>query len=91
MMAQVMGLPTIPSVQPSTSYYPGYEWWPYNMPAIQDYGIAETVPYSAPEGSGSMPSNAPFTFDQGQYSSNFVQGVHSPHTGEFQYPPGSHR
>lgn len=27
MMAQMLGL-DIPSIDPSASYYPGYEWWP---------------------------------------------------------------
>jgi len=37
MMAHMLGL-DIPGIEPSTSYYPGYEWWPRtNQPAPQSY------------------------------------------------------
>ncbi|OAX40867.1 hypothetical protein K503DRAFT_567355 [Rhizopogon vinicolor AM-OR11-026] len=37
MMAHMLGL-DIPGLEPSTSYYPGYEWWPRtNQPIPQSY------------------------------------------------------
>ncbi|KAG0702716.1 fungal-specific transcription factor domain-containing protein [Suillus ampliporus] len=37
MMAHMLGL-DIPGIEPSTSYYPGYEWWPRaNQPLPQSY------------------------------------------------------
>lgn len=34
MMAHMLGL-DIPGIEPSTSYYPGYEWWPRTTNATQ--------------------------------------------------------
>lgn len=89
MMAHVMGVP-LPGIQPSPSYYPGYEWWPYNMPTIPEYGMSGEANYGGPEGPGGIHTNAPFTFDEGQYSSAFVQGVNSPNPDMYHYPPESH-
>jgi len=42
MMAHMLGL-DIPGIEPSTSYYPGYEWWPrVNQPAPQSYHESST-------------------------------------------------
>ncbi|KAG2045142.1 fungal-specific transcription factor domain-containing protein [Suillus americanus] len=42
MMAHMLGL-DIPGIEPSTSYYPGYEWWPRaNQPSPQSYHGSST-------------------------------------------------
>ncbi len=88
MMAHVMGF-SLPGTQPSTSFYPGYEWWPYNMTGIPEYGMAEGTAYSnGPEETGGVPPDAPFTFDEAQYSPSFVQSVRPPNPDAYQFPPG---
>ncbi|KAG2075201.1 hypothetical protein BDR04DRAFT_1092068 [Suillus decipiens] len=43
MMAHMLGL-DIPGIEPSTSYYPGYEWWPRaNQPSPQSYHGSSTT------------------------------------------------
>lgn len=42
MMAHMLGL-DIPGIEPSTSYYPGYEWWPRaHQPSPQSYHGSST-------------------------------------------------
>ncbi|KAF8167342.1 fungal-specific transcription factor domain-containing protein [Crassisporium funariophilum] len=44
LMAHMLGL-EVPGVEPSTSYYPGYEWWPrMNQGSSQ---LPQTLPYSS--------------------------------------------
>lgn len=49
MMAQMLGL-DIPGIQPSTSFYPGYEWWPRTQPNQQNprQMVPLTPPYMTP-------------------------------------------
>ncbi|KAI0962057.1 hypothetical protein AcV7_000982 [Taiwanofungus camphoratus] len=84
-MVHTLGL-DVPGVEPSTSFYPGYQWWP--RANIGENLPQETLPAGTPmdlSGAGTstsgplgVPSNQPFTFDQQQLSSDFVQGVHYP-------------
>lgn len=67
LLAHMLGI-DIPGVDPSTSYLPGYEWWPrdQNKPQTPD----SSQPVSPSPGSGSnrsSPASAmpiPFSFDQ---------------------------
>lgn len=40
MMAHMLGL-DIPGIEPSTSYYPGYEWWPRATNAVHEPGYEQ--------------------------------------------------
>ncbi|KAF8346943.1 fungal-specific transcription factor domain-containing protein [Amanita rubescens] len=50
-MAHMLGL-DIPGVEPSTSYFPGYEWWPRPNEAVQQQ------PLSPMQGSGRLDVNS---------------------------------
>ncbi|CAL1694956.1 unnamed protein product [Somion occarium] len=101
MMAHTLGIP-LPGVQPSTSYYPGYEWWPPSVMGGQQYmsyGPASarySQPSPQPPQMSSMHApQGPFTFDNDQLSSEFLQGsssTSSPRMGYGQYggPGPSH-
>lgn len=43
MMAHMLGL-DIPGIEPSTSYYPGYEWWPRNDVASNQPFVGSPAP-----------------------------------------------
>jgi len=45
MMAHMLGL-DIPGIEPSTSYYPGYEWWPRTNQSPQPYYESPAGPIS---------------------------------------------
>lgn len=51
MMAHMLGL-DIPGIEPSTSYYPGYEWWPRATNIMHP-------PYQQPSAATSIPSLQP--------------------------------
>lgn len=69
--------------QSAMSYIPGYEWWPQLIgPAsgpssyAQEYGFGQQQQQQQPSTSlESGHSMLPFTFDQSQLSSDFLQGV----------------
>ncbi len=68
LLAHMLGL-DIPGVEPSTSYLPGYEWWPRDQNKPQTPDSSQPVSPSPP-GSGSSHSSPasgmpiPFSFDQ---------------------------
>ncbi|KAH7923243.1 hypothetical protein BV22DRAFT_1093249 [Leucogyrophana mollusca] len=86
MMAHMLGL-DIPGIEPSTSYYPGYEWWPRtNQGAPQSY-----VPSSAPATSSndSLMSLGYPTQNGGDWSAG---GAPPNYTYDFSNaPPGHYR
>lgn len=49
MMAHMLGL-DIPGIEPSTSYYPGYEWWPRATNVVH-------APYRQPSSGADVPSS----------------------------------
>jgi hypothetical protein len=49
MMAHMLGL-DIPGIEPSTSYYPGYEWWPRATNVVH-------APYEQPSSGADAPSS----------------------------------
>jgi hypothetical protein len=61
LMAHMLGL-DIPGVQASTSYFPGYEWWP-SIPSMQSqHGRSPphgSVDPSQPRAGGMFPQTAP--------------------------------
>ncbi|TFY53230.1 hypothetical protein EVG20_g10211 [Dentipellis fragilis] len=76
MLAQMLGL-DIPGLEPSTSYFPGYEWWPRNGNGRQASGTqgqgsgsgSQTFSTPSPQSSHSSPPSTmpiPFGFDQTQ-------------------------
>ncbi|TCD66495.1 hypothetical protein EIP91_001320 [Steccherinum ochraceum] len=97
--AQSLGVPVSMPVQSDTPFYPGSEWWPQSMMNMQ-YPTADGLRFY-PSGSGQSsqmmsdyPPQGPFTFDDGQLSSNFTDGLHrddvaSRHPGQSHYhtPP----
>ncbi|KAG9314135.1 hypothetical protein JVU11DRAFT_4920 [Chiua virens] len=80
MMAHMLGL-DIPGIEPSTSYYPGYEWWPRTTNA------AHTA-YQPPSSGANVPSPEslinypPAQGDPGWRvpSTGYPYGVHGPPT-----------
>ncbi|KAF9225551.1 hypothetical protein BS17DRAFT_751446 [Gyrodon lividus] len=85
MMAHMLGL-DIPGIEPSTSYYPGYEWWPRATNAMPP-------PYQQPpsitSASGSeslMNMNYPTTQEQEWR----IQGPSTNYAYDFQGPSSSH-
>jgi hypothetical protein len=58
LMAHMLGL-EIPGVEPSTSYFPGYEWWP----RIQGNGASQQQQQQqqAPSQTGAYPGGAEFS------------------------------
>ncbi len=56
-MAHMLGL-EIPGVEPSTSYYPGYEWWPRNHG-----GSSQQPPQQQLPPTGAYPSSTDFSTD----------------------------
>ncbi|TBU34755.1 fungal-specific transcription factor domain-containing protein [Dichomitus squalens] len=96
-----------PSTQASTSFYPGYQWWPSQLTMAMTAPV-EGPPVSAPMSYGTLPSytphpptsipasshaqlpqsmQGPFTFNQGQMSQDFVQGVSYPSFNFDRYAP----
>ena len=70
MLAHMLGL-DIPGIEPSTSYLPGYEWWPRANPTIGSDQSSQAYSTPSPNNisnhsspSASMP--IPFSFDQTQ-------------------------
>ena len=57
LMAHMLGL-EIPGVEPSTSYYPGYEWWPRNHG-----GSSQQPPQQHLPPTGAYPSSTDFSTD----------------------------
>ncbi|KAK7695174.1 hypothetical protein QCA50_002364 [Cerrena zonata] len=93
-MAHSLGIP-LPGIQPSTSYYPGYEWWhpsvmggQQHLPYTQHAEHPPTRSYQPspqPTQLGSIQGHAPqgpFTFDNQQLSSEFVQGASGSQTNQ---------
>ncbi|KAL4241803.1 Transcriptional Regulatory Element [Abortiporus biennis] len=77
-IAQSLGVP-ISGFEPSTTYYPGYEWWPQGIAAPVGYSPdVMGYRYDPQAVSSGLPQQALFTFDDGQLSANFVQNVHDP-------------
>ncbi|KAF8899084.1 fungal-specific transcription factor domain-containing protein [Infundibulicybe gibba] len=78
-MAHMLGL-DIPGVEPSTSYYPGYEWWPRpnheSQPSSQSLSPPPCQPMATPNGRtpsrGDWQQNAEgvsnYAYDFGNYS-----------------------
>ncbi|TFK41823.1 fungal-specific transcription factor domain-containing protein [Crucibulum laeve] len=56
LMAHMLGL-DIPGVEPSTSYYPGYEWWP--RPNEGSKATSAPPQAGTPSSMGILPSNPP--------------------------------
>ncbi|OCH86052.1 hypothetical protein OBBRIDRAFT_761980 [Obba rivulosa] len=79
----------LPGMEASTSFYPGYQWWPrtteaYVNPGIQIYdqqlGVG-AFGIGPLESSNMPPTQMPqgqFSFDEGDISQGFAQGVHYP-------------
>lgn len=67
LLAHMLGL-DIPGVEPSTSYLPGYEWWPRDQNKSQTPDSSQPVSPSPGSGSNhSSPASGmpiPFSFDQ---------------------------
>ncbi|KAF5385325.1 hypothetical protein D9615_001196 [Tricholomella constricta] len=60
-MAHMLGL-HIPGIEPSTSYYPGYEWWPRSdevTPPISHQLSPAPLDYGSREGTASNPNPVP--------------------------------
>ncbi|PCH33995.1 hypothetical protein WOLCODRAFT_87174 [Wolfiporia cocos MD-104 SS10] len=83
MMLHPLGLGT-PGMDPSSSYYPGYQWWPRTN---VDEGLLHNdlmgVPVMSPSSEVMHPAGAgipeaTFSFNQQHLSPDFVQGVHYP-------------
>ncbi|THH33158.1 hypothetical protein EUX98_g1067 [Antrodiella citrinella] len=80
--AQALGVPVSMPVQSPNAFYSGFEWWPQSMLNMQQYGQAEGLRFY-PSGneqqqdqmSGYPAPQGPFTFDDGQLSSNFTDHV----------------
>ncbi|OBZ79157.1 Nitrogen assimilation transcription factor nirA [Grifola frondosa] len=85
-VAQTLGI-DVPGFESSTSFYPGYQWWPHTgaTEGLLRSGLSTTTdmpPASSgmdvtPVPGSSMPQQA-FTFDQHQLSQEFVEGVNYP-------------
>lgn len=103
--AESMGFaPSMPSQpSPTSTFFPGLEWWPQAMPSAPQYEDMEAslryYPHASTSGQHMSPEfGAPqgsFTFDEGSLSSSFADNVsqgagHHPH---FHHPqdPGSNR
>lgn len=56
LLAQMLGL-DIPGIEPSTSYYPGYEWWPRSTQDTTGMLQPPPIPTSP------QPCNGPLQFD----------------------------
>jgi len=79
LMMQTLGL-DVPGIEASTSYYPGYQWWPrphFEESSLQGSLMDMSGAASSQPMGGSMP-DAPFTFNEDQLAPQFVQGVHYP-------------
>jgi len=87
LMAHMLGL-EMPGIEPSTSYFPGYEWWPRmnqgvgppsgnaGFPLNTDYntGDMQQIPENGPTGQNWMPSNMATPLDYGlTYQYDFGQ------------------
>ncbi|KAF8910155.1 fungal-specific transcription factor domain-containing protein [Gymnopilus junonius] len=84
LMAHMLGL-EVPGVEPSTSYYPGYEWWP-RMNQGMNQGYSQPLPAQNP----AYPGNAEFPPDMqsmrpgGNTGPNWEQQLH-PGVGQQDY------
>lgn len=87
LVAQPMSVPISMPMQTPASYYPGYEWWPQSMMTMQQqYNVGDALRFY-PSGSPSQQSQSQqgiipdfgaqgaFTFDEGQLSESFTDGV----------------
>lgn len=72
-MAHMLGL-DIPGIEPSTSYYPGYEWWPRNVSPSQ--ALTPTTPgvCVGPAAFDTQPSIEDWLQDAGQGGSMVSSG-----------------
>ncbi|EMD41895.1 hypothetical protein CERSUDRAFT_120801 [Gelatoporia subvermispora B] len=76
-------------MEASTSFYPGYQWWPRTTEAYVNLGVQiydqqlgigafGISPLQTPSASQSHVPQADFTFDEGNITQDFAQGVHYP-------------
>ena len=85
MMAHMLGL-DIPGIEPSTSYYPGYEWWPRGTNVM--HAPYQQPPSGANAASSGSLMNANYPASQGD------PGWRVPSTSysyEFPGPPNNYR
>ncbi|KAF9469792.1 fungal-specific transcription factor domain-containing protein [Collybia nuda] len=61
-MAHMLGL-HIPGIEPSTSYYPGYEWWPRTVLPHHAVGAHDTPEWSQ----SSAPTGPAYNFEFGRF------------------------
>ncbi|THV07451.1 hypothetical protein K435DRAFT_741751 [Dendrothele bispora CBS 962.96] len=84
MMAHMLGL-DIPGIEPSTSYYPGYEWWPrpgQNTVQPVPQPQPQSVPF--PQDTVANPGNMPYNHNLGWIQGN-VGAVNVPNVPDYAY------
>ncbi|KII93670.1 hypothetical protein PLICRDRAFT_35889 [Plicaturopsis crispa FD-325 SS-3] len=76
-MAHMLGL-DVPGVEASTSYYPGYEWWPRSgTQSPQPVGTNTMTPSSLAAAVPHQSNGAPVTFDAQPGMEDWLQGASS--------------
>ncbi|KAF8640616.1 hypothetical protein AX17_000277 [Amanita inopinata Kibby_2008] len=82
-MAHMLGL-DIPGVEPSTSYYPGYEWWPRPSEEVSQQALSSMQPagvqnplgsLSIPPTSGGLRNSGDSVWLQGNMPANTEPGL----------------
>lgn len=77
-MAHMLGL-DIPGVEPSTSYFPGYEWWPRPNQAVQQQPLSPMQGVQGQVDSMSIPQSSEAM--QTQANTSWLHGATGSNTG----------
>jgi len=85
MMAHMLGL-DIPGIEPSTSYYPGYEWWPrpgQNAVQPMTHPQSQSIPF--PQETVPSTANIPYNNNLGWMQGNMAPMNVPPNVPDYAY------